>query len=65
MKFDAIMFLSTLPVKCKKNHFFSNNLSSIFSAATGQVVIARNRIYFFVLQCFDAAGWAAGRASGL
>jgi len=31
----------------------------------GKSVITRCHIYFVSLQCFDAVGWAAGRASGL
>ena len=40
--------VATVPWKLKSN-FFSNKFSSVFSAATGQVLIARNLIYFVAI----------------
>ena len=40
--------VATVPWKLKSN-FFSNKFSLVFSAATGQVLIARNLIYFVAI----------------
>jgi len=46
--FAHLQNAATVPLKLN-SHFLSNELSSIFSAATGQVILARNLIYFWLL----------------
>ena len=37
----------------------------IISSLTGSALISMFCVWYMRLQCFDAVGWAAGRASGL
>jgi len=38
---------------------------SVYLFTLAHCIASQLYLYYFCLQCFDAVGWAAGRASGL
>ena len=63
------MFKNVTKIKKRKKTFFTSMVSAVLSGGR-QFVRSPNTelgtcVCTVCLQCFDAVGWAAGRASGL
>jgi len=43
----------------------AKEVCNIIAKTTSRIFVLNFYVYFYDLQCFEAVGWAAGRASGL
>ena len=64
-RFYYVLYLHNIALKWLGSQVFSMQNNRIITDCSSAVAYHLGCMYVFCLRCFDAVGWAAGRASGL